>query len=88
MGLAVTRHLLANDWCVCLCDLNQPPAEEDDVKKALGDEHAMFVSADVADHQSLAAVFVAAWARWGRLDFGEPEQEQNGELSDRSYSLY
>ena len=76
MGLAVARHLLAKGWSVCLCDLNPPPPDVSDVENALADEHAMFMVADVTNYESLAAVFTAAWAQWGRLDFGEFDQRR------------
>lgn len=66
MGLAVARDLLSKGWKVCICDLNSPKAEDLQVD----DSNVIFQAADVADYDALAAVFVAAWSKWKRFDFG------------------
>jgi 15-hydroxyprostaglandin dehydrogenase (NAD) len=68
MGLAVTKHLLAKGWKVCISDMNKQ--QGDDLALELGD-NALFVESDVADYDSQARVFESVWVKWKRIDFGK-----------------
>lgn len=71
MGLALTRHLIAQGWKVGMSDTNQEQGEA--LAKEL-DENALFVQADVRQYEGQAKVFEMVWAKWKRVDFGESEQ--------------
>ncbi|KFY90899.1 hypothetical protein V501_01909 [Pseudogymnoascus sp. VKM F-4519 (FW-2642)] len=66
MGLAVTKHLLAKGWRVCISDVNKQ--QGDALAVELGD-NALFVGADVTDYDSQARVFESVWLKWKRIDF-------------------
>jgi len=51
-----------------MCDVDQTRGEANAAKMG---QLVFFMKADVSDYQQLVRVFEAAWARWGRLDFGE-----------------
>jgi 15-hydroxyprostaglandin dehydrogenase (NAD) len=67
MGLAVTKHLLAKNWKVCMTDINKECG--DTLAKELG-EDVLFIQADVADYEAQARVFETVWTDWKRIDFG------------------
>ncbi len=68
MGLALTQHLVRSGWRVAMCDVNE--VQDQANVKQFGDS-VIFLQADVAEYDQQAQVFETAWAKWGRLDFGE-----------------
>ncbi|KAG0647514.1 Short-chain dehydrogenase reductase ATR7 [Hyphodiscus hymeniophilus] len=66
MGLAVTKHLIAKGWRVCMSDINKQHG--DALALELGDK-ALFVDANVTDYDSQAQVFETVWLKWKRIDF-------------------
>lgn len=67
IGLALTKHLLAQDWKVVMADINETAGR--DLEKELG-PNSSFVRADVTIYSDQTAMFKHAFA-WGgdRLDF-------------------
>ena len=66
IGLALTRHLLAQNWSVTLADVNE--AQGKSLASELGPQ-ALFVKTDVSSWEDQAALFKAAKAKFGRIDF-------------------
>lgn len=80
IGLALTRDLVSKGWKVAMGDINQQAGS------ALAAElhpAVLFRQTDVSDWDQLAALFAAAWATWGRIDF----HAANAGIDDRE-SLY
>jgi NADP-dependent 3-hydroxy acid dehydrogenase YdfG len=63
MGLALSRELAQRGWKIAMADLQ--PNEE--LSKELGD-NGHFFKTDVADYDSQASTFKAAFDKWGRID--------------------
>ena len=66
IGLALTQDLLAQGWRIAMGDVNEAAGEE--LVAKLG-SNVLFRKTDVSDWNQLAALFKAAHARWGRIDF-------------------
>ncbi|OQV04814.1 hypothetical protein CLAIMM_09642 [Cladophialophora immunda] len=65
MGLAVVEHLLKLGWNVAIVDYNEETGQA--VAKACG-RQAIFIKANVADYEEIAAAFARTWKEWERLD--------------------
>ncbi|KIW77786.1 hypothetical protein AYO21_06904 [Fonsecaea monophora] len=65
MGLAVVQHLLTQGWNVAIVDYNAETGQT--VAKQCGPQ-ALFIKANVADYEELAAAFARTWKEWKRLD--------------------
>ncbi|KUJ12861.1 NAD(P)-binding protein [Mollisia scopiformis] len=64
IGLALTKHLLSQNWSVVLLDVQNPPAEA-----ALPKDKSLYIHCDVGSWDSQAAAFKQAFEWKGRLDF-------------------
>ncbi|GAB7363450.1 hypothetical protein MBLNU230_g3724t1 [Neophaeotheca triangularis] len=60
IGLALTKHLLAQDWSVIMLDINDPPEPLPNTK---------FIKTNVASWDAQAHAFEEAYNRHKRLDF-------------------
>lgn len=60
IGLALTQHLLAQDWNVLMADVNPPEESLPGTK---------FVQTDISSWDQQASMFAAAYAWHSRLDF-------------------
>jgi 15-hydroxyprostaglandin dehydrogenase (NAD) len=67
MGWAVSEHLLKSNWNVMIVDYNESLGQEV-VTPYITTNQAIFMKADVADYEELAATFARTWKQWGRLD--------------------
>jgi 15-hydroxyprostaglandin dehydrogenase (NAD) len=67
IGLAISKDLITKGWKVALADVNERAGAE--VVASLPSDSAIFVRADVSSWDDQAALFKAAWDRWGRIDF-------------------
>lgn len=64
IGLALTKHLLSQNWSVVLLDIQKPPSAA-----ALPDDTSLYIHCDVGNWDSQAIAFEQAFKWKGRLDF-------------------
>lgn len=64
LGAVIARALLADGWAVALAGRRPEPL----AATAAGHANALAVATDVTDEASVAALFEATVARWGRVD--------------------
>lgn len=77
IGLAISKHLISQGWRVALADIDEAGGLS--ALATLPGDSAIFIRTDVSSWDDQAALFKAAWDKWGRIDF----HAANAGIADR-----